>query len=208
MGKVAQGSEPRALVPARTYYAVICGVYDLGTQTGGQFGPKPQFLFMFELHTRKGPARDEKGETLTISSWINFYLGSAGKEAHLLKLVNAIERRKLTDAEIKKGYDVEATLGKTLKVQVVHKPNTSGEVKANVDGMMPLDDDDEEPQPTLDQHYFELTPAIIASKQLPENLPEFIANMVKKSNEFSGKKEAKQLVGAGVGADDDEEIPF
>jgi len=156
LGKVATGSEPRAVIPARGYYAVVCGAYDIGTQDSGQYGPSQQFVVEFELHRRKKggggtePARDEKGNTLTICMFVNFYLGSTVKPAKLLKLAEALERRKFTDADIKAGYDLETAIGKSLKLQVVH--NAAG--KAVVDTVAPLDEDDDEPEPTLDSSYF------------------------------------------------------
>lgn len=213
MGKVATGSEPRALVPARGYYAVVCGVFDIGTQDSGNFGPSQQFVVEFELHRRKKggggtePARDEKGNTLTICMFVNFYLGQPAKPAKLLKLAEACERRKFTEAECKAGYDIETAIGKTLKVQVIHK-ESSGVMKAQVDSIAPLDDDDDEPEATLDSAYFEIKPD---SREIPEKLPKFVRDFIAKSVEFAGKKApamAGASVGAAAGGVDDEDIPF
>jgi hypothetical protein len=210
MGKVATGGgEPRELIPARNYTGVVCGIYDIGTQTGGQFGPNSQFVIMFELHTRRGPARDSKANVFTISTFVNFYLGSRSRPANLLKLVEVLEGRTLTDAEIKAGYDVEKLLGKCCQVQVIHEPNAKGEMKAKVGATMPLDPDDDAPKGELDEVYYEIT----ADRTIPESLPKFVQDFIKKSKEFGGGGQpadagSRQPVGAGVGAKDDEDIPF
>ena len=211
MGKVATGGgEPRELIPARNYTGLVCGVYDIGTQTGGQFGPNSQFVIMFELHTRRGPARDSKGNIFTISTFVNFYLGSRARPANLLKLVEVLENRTLTDAEIKAGFDVEKLLGKSCQVQVIHEMNANREMKAKIGATMPLDPDDDTPKGEIDEVYYEIT----ADRTIPETLPKFIQDFIKKSKEFGGAGNApaadnRQPVGAGVGGkDDDSEIPF
>lgn len=212
MGKVATGGgEPRELIPARNYTGVVCGIYDIGTQTGGQFGPNAQFVIMFELHTRRGPARDTKGNVFTISNFINFYLGSRARPANLLKLVEVMENRTLTDAEIKAGIDIESLLGKSCQVQVIHEMNANREMKAKIGATMPLDPDDDAPKGELDKSYYEITD----DRSIPDTLPKFIQDFIKKSKEFGGAgqapaSESRQLVGAGAGAGakDDDDIPF
>ena len=204
MGKVATGGgEPRELIPARTYLGVVVGVFDIGTQNGGQFGPNHQFVVMFELHTRKGPARDKKGENFTISEFVNFYLGSRTRQSNLLKLVEALEGRALSDDEIKKGYDIETLLGKACQVQVAHKLNAAGEPKARVAATMPMDPDDVAPVAEAGETYYEIP----ADKSVPETLPKFIRDMLAKCEELGGKR---QLVPAGAAAEeeDDDSIPF
>lgn len=215
MGKIATGQEPRALIPARSYFGIVCGVFDLGTQDSGQYGPNAQYIVMFELHTKKGPFRDEEGEVATISSFMNLYLGSVAKPSPLLKLAQAIERRSFTDDEIKKGWDIETILGKAIRLTTVHKKNGAGVLQCRVDTTVALDEDDDEPMAVLDDHYFEITPAIAASKEVPDFVPKFVADYVKKSAEFSGKKGAaqpqQQTATTGVGTatvDEDEDIPF
>lgn len=206
MGKVATGGgEPRELIPVRTYMGVVCGIFDIGTQPGGQYGPNAQFIIMFELHTRRGPSKDAKGNIFTISSFVNFYLGSRARPANLLKLVEALESRTLTDAEIKVGVDIESLLGKSCQVQVIHEQKEKG-TRAVIGSTMPLDPDDTPPKGELDEEYYEIT----ADRTIPESLPKFIQDFIKKSKEFGGAgnapAESRQPVGAGVGSDED--IPF
>ena len=42
-------STPRQLVPAGAHIAICIGVYDLGLQEGGTYGPKPTVMFSFEV---------------------------------------------------------------------------------------------------------------------------------------------------------------
>jgi hypothetical protein len=207
VGKVAKSEgEPRELVPAGNYLGVICGVYDLGTQSGGQYGPKPQILVQWELHKRRGPARDAKSNILTIS---NFYTLSFGDKANLRKDVEAMLGKTFSEEEAKAGYDIEDLLGKACRLQIVHEPKQGGGTRDQIGAIMALDDDDDAPRGELSEAYFEIKEG---DRTIPETVPEWIKKLIHRSKEFgggnpvNGRPAARQPVGATAGGDDD--IPF
>lgn len=221
MGKTATGSEPRELIPAKNYAGVICGVYEIGTQTG-QYGPQNQWIVMFGVHSRKtgNPIRDKRGEIQTISEFLNFYLGTPAKPSPLLKLIQAAERRTFTADEIKAGYDLEQLIDRSVELKVVHKLDGKGQMRARIETVSALDpEEDEIPKPALDASYWDI-PAGGWDGDVPETVPKFVRDFIGKSEEYrkatAGKPNGKgQTVGASVQSDDEEEgrseeddIPF
>lgn len=178
--KAKDSGEVRELIPAGSYRAIICGVYDLGTQPGGQYGPKHQILIQFELHKRKGPARNAKGDIFTTS---NFYTLSFNEKANLRAHVEAIEGRSFTEDEISDGYDVEQLLGKSCRLQIVHGANQKGDTRAKIQAISALDpEEDDVPEPQLDGYYYE-----IGGETPLKDIPEWIQKIVANSRELGGK---------------------
>lgn len=216
MGLKAQSTgEPRELIPCLTsdgktitYLAVVVGVYDLGTQSGGQYGPNHQILVTFELHRKRGPAKDKAGRVFLIS---NFYNLSFGEGSNLRKDVEKILGRKFTDAEAKDGFDVETLLGKACRLQIEHKTK-DGKTRAIIGGLMSLDEDDPTPETESDEVYYEID----SSRTVPDSIPDWIGKLIRRSKEFGGSggsggsskgNGAGQPVGTAV-SDDDDDIPF
>lgn len=191
------GGEPRELVPAGNYLGRVCGVYDIGTQAGGMYDPKHQIVVTWELHKRKGPARNGKGEVLTISK---FYTLSFHEKATLRKDVEALLGQSFDDGT---EFDVESLLGMSCRLQVVHTKKQNGDPRDAIGALMPLDDDDSVPKPELDDVYFEIRP----DHAIPDNVPKWVRKKVEESVEYGGKSNGttRAPVAAGV-ADDD--IPY
>jgi hypothetical protein len=212
------GGEPRELVPAGSYFGVVCGVYDIGTQAGGQYGPKRQMVVTWELHKRKGPARNAAGNILTIS---NFYSLSFGSKSNLRKDVEAMNGSAFADGS---EYDVEEMLGKACRLQVVHEKKADGSPRDAIGSFMPLDDDDTPPRGELDERYFEVTDHVVRHNDVPDWVPSWIAKRVRESAEMGGSKgtpaasasaapangrrTAPVPVGPAVADGDDSDIPF
>jgi hypothetical protein len=73
------------------YTGVLIGFADIGTQTGGQYGPKHKVRLRWELHKRKGPALGVNGTILTATAEYNATMNSKGSlrpvvEAHTGKM--------------------------------------------------------------------------------------------------------------------------
>lgn len=221
--KATSTGEARELIPAKSYLAVVCGVYDLGTQSGGAYGAKHQILIAWELHNRKGPVRDKEARVLTIS---NFYTLSFGDKANLRRDVESMLNRRFTETEAKEGYDVEDLLGIACRLQVEHGFKADNTPKDLVGSIMALDEDDEQPKPELNHVYFEI---IGPSCDIPKEVPEWIQKIIKKSPEWLGKDATSERnpaparapllpqrrpAPAGVSGssadddDDDDDIPF
>lgn len=199
--------EARELVPASGYLGVIVGVYDIGTQDGGQFGAKRQIVVTWELHNKKGVVRDKAGNPLTISK---FYTLSFNEKATLRKDVEAMTGRAFSDAEASRGFDVEKLLGTACRLRVVHYSKTSGQTGDKIGTLMPLDEDDPKPEAVSDETYFEIDSASAEKREVPDFVPKWIANKVRQSKEYGGSNGQPQgnpmTVPSAVPTGDD--IPF
>lgn len=129
----------RELIPTGNYPARIYEIIELGTVDSQWMGePKKthKIRIGFELPTEKRVFNEEKGEQpMVISKEMAL---SFGDLAGLRKVIEAVEGRKITDAEAV-NYDVLEILGKPLLVTVSHsEPNEQGIVYANATTFSPL----------------------------------------------------------------------
>lgn len=129
----------RELIPTGNYPARIYEIIELGTVDSTWMGePKKthKIRIGFELPTEKRVFNEEKGEQpMVISKEMAL---SFGDLAGLRKIIEAVEGRKITDAEAV-NYDVLEILGKPLLVTVAHsEPNEQGIVYANATTFSPL----------------------------------------------------------------------
>lgn len=129
----------RELIPTGNYPARIYEIIELGTVDSQWMGePKKthKIRIGFELPTEKRVFNEEKGEQpMVISKEMAL---SFGDLAGLRKIIEAVEGRKITDAEAV-NYDVLEILGKPLLVTVSHsEPNEQGIVYANATTFSPL----------------------------------------------------------------------
>lgn len=172
----------RETVPARGYLALVNRVYDLGTQDSGQYGPRHQVLVSWELHGRKGPARDAAGNVFTITK---FYSLSFSEKANLRHDVEAMLGKPVADADARKGVDLETLLGFPCRLQVTHEPRPGGQgVRENVAAIMALDPDDPVPTPATEHRLFEIEPG----EPIPPWVPDWVKRFVERSPEWSGQK--------------------
>jgi hypothetical protein len=202
-------SVPREVVPQGSYLAIVIGVYDLGTQNGGQYGPQHKVLFTWELHKRSGPFKNKQGNVVTINK---FYTLSFGEKATLRKDVEGMIARTFTKEEAKNGFDVEQLLGKACRIQIVHEKKNDGAISDRVGSVMALDEEENAPEAELDQFSYELDP----SKGVSESVPEWIRKMIWASTEWQEKENGEPAPDSGgkkpatpvTQAEADEDIPF
>jgi hypothetical protein len=132
--------------PAGVQAAVLIDIHDAGmveNKAWGKTEPKVDFYWY-------------AGETKTLDDGRVFpllvkkqYTVSLADKAWLRKDLESWLARKLTDEEIKKGFDIEQLLGTACLLNVVH--NEKGEnVYANVNGVMPIIKGMETPTPPKD----------------------------------------------------------
>lgn len=190
-------AEKRDLIPAKTYLAIVCGVYDLGTQTS-QFGDQHQIYISWELHRAKGPVRDKEGRVQTIGKFVTL---SFNEKANLRKdIVQPMLGRTFTEDEAKSGYDVEQLVGLACRLQVDHVVKPDKSIRDQVGSIMALDEDDDAPRPELNHVYFEISGI---GCDIPREVPEWIGKMVKKSPEWTGKSNTPAAKQPIDGDDDD-----
>jgi len=175
---VAKSGGSRELVPAGNYFAVVVGCFDLGTQPGGQYGPKHQVLLQYELHKKKGVVRNADGDPILMAVWYGL---TFGEKATLRKHAQAILGRAFSQDEAKHGYDVADLLDRACRVVVSHY-ESGGEMRDGIDTVMPLDEDDPTPEPVSSASCYDLIPG----KPIPSTVPEWIQKQILRSQEFRG----------------------
>lgn len=152
----------REMPPAGTYIAICNGVYLIGTQPGYNGGPdKPQLMLSFELHKRKGPARDTAGRILEASEIMNNVANT--KSTLIEKFAGPLRGKSYTDSEmadIKKagGFDPESLLGQACKIEIEHVVNGAGKLKDKIKSVSKIDpEDDVVPDAETDEVYWDYT---------------------------------------------------
>lgn len=211
MGLVAkQTGDAHKPVPAGNYFGVLIGVFDIGTHASPKYGPQHQVVMQFELHKKKGVARNDAGKPLTISK---FYTLSFGEKSNLRADVERILGRKFTEEEAKKGYDITELIDRACRLTIVHE-ESDGKTRDKIDAVTALDEDD----PAIKGESDTVVHDDIDSEP-GDDVPEWIANLVRKSAEWSkkgggnGKATAKtnghaKASARAAGDDDDDDIPF
>lgn len=181
------------------YIGVLVGFAFVGTQPGGQYGPKKKCLLRWELHKRKGPSRDSKNFVHTVTQ--SFGATVRGENSMLKK---CLESHGVAVGE-GGSTDSHEWLGKAAWLDL-----EEGEKQyVNVVGVSKLDpDDDAVPKNELPFEHWE-----------PDDgtkCPQWAAWAVARSTDYAhlapekAGKPAEAAVGAGVGAarGDDDDIPF
>jgi len=117
----SSNSPEKQLVPMGNHRAVCIGVYDLGTQPGGQFKPKRKVRIVWELC-------DElmaDGRPFVAGK---DYTNSLHEEATLRKHLESWRGRKFTSDEVK-GFDIAKLLGVNCFLNVIHETFEDGSGK-------------------------------------------------------------------------------
>lgn len=147
MGFIAQDSGNGGnfkIVPAGAHIGRCFELIDLGTQTNetGQYAGNVAHKIKvgFELF-----GEDEEGQPLTIEvdgvekplTITKDYTVSLHEKANLRKELAAWRGKDFTEEEAK-GFDVSKLVGAYAMVNVTHKTNSQGKVRANISGLSPL----------------------------------------------------------------------
>ena len=168
-------------------------VADLGTQdTSFKGTPKKthKVLLSWELAELM-----EDGRPFAISSR---YTLSLFDQAILRQHLESWRGRGFTEAELE-GFDVKNVLGAYCMLSIIHNTENN-KTYANVKGIMPVPKGMDKPQPVNKDVYFDIDTGDI------ETLPEWVQNVVKKSDEWKACANAPTGLKALATMDDD--IPF
>jgi hypothetical protein len=211
MALKAEKGEGRKLVPPGNYLGIVTRIYDLGTQTGGLYGPDHQMIVVFELHKRRGPVRDAEGRPVTISGFYSLRLG-VKKPSPLRLLLEALTGRKIDEKSF--GVD-DSLLERACRLTIAHE-DKGGTMRDVISAITPLDDDDDAPRTESDTFFYEIGP----DRSIPDQVPDWAAKMVRRSKEFadggggSVEEPAPAPLAAGVASkgdshnSDDDDPPF
>ena len=173
---VAKSGADYKPVPEGNYFAVIVGCFDLGTQPGGQYGPKHKVILQFELHKKKGVVRNAEGDPVVTSA---FYTLAFSDKSPLRHHSEAILGRKFTKEEAKTGYDVADLLDRACRVTLIHEEK-GDRIRDSISAIMTLDEDDPEIQPVSNSVLYDIDP----SKPIPNNVPEWVQKFILESAEM------------------------
>jgi len=202
----------RELIPTGNYPARVYEIIEIGTVDGtwmGEAKKTHKVRIGFELPTEKRVFDVAKGEQpMVISKEMAL---SFGDLAGLRKIVEAVEGKKLTDAEAV-NYDVETIMGRPLLVTVSHsEPNEQGIVYANATTFSPL-------IKGLTVEPLNNKPKYLEYAKWDENvflsLPEFLRDKMTVTPEFKRRGKAMDLptvhvdLGEGEPQFDENGIPF
>lgn len=115
------------------YIGVLVGFAFVGTQPGGQYGPKKKCMLRWELHKRKGPSKDSKDFMHTITQT---YGATIRGEGSLLR--KSLEAHGIEGLD--KGGNSQDWLGKAAWLDL--ELSDDGKY-VNVKGVSKLDPDDD-----------------------------------------------------------------
>jgi hypothetical protein len=103
-------------MPAGSYRSVITGFIHIGTQDGGQFGPKNQCIVVFQPFDEDNdtPLTQADGQPWTISK---FYTLSFNEKASLRLDVETMAGRSFKDGE---EFEVGQLLGMQARIRIEH----------------------------------------------------------------------------------------
>ncbi len=199
---------PREIPPEGNYLAVCNGVYMLGTQPGYQGGdPHLQLLLSFELHKRKGPARDSQERIFTSDAIVNFTFNI---KSTLTAYAGALRGKAYEEEELEAikttgGFDAETLLGQSCRLVVKHARKQDGSIRDKIESVSRLDpDDDKAPVGETDEVYWDWT--------VPGDVPKRIAYFWDRAQENPSKKAeaaAKPANGPVITSPvDDPDCPF
>lgn len=189
-------ANPRELPPEGNYLALCNGVYMLGTQPGYQGGEaRQQVMLSFELHKRKGPAKDSQGRVLETNAIMNH---TANIKSTLIEYAGALRGRSFTEEELEQlkdegGFDSENLLSLPCRLEIEHAKKPNGDTKDKIKTISKLDpEDDTPPKPETDHVYWDWTK--------PGDPPKRIGYFWDRAPENPKRKAQPQAVGAGPSA--------
>ncbi len=204
MGTVASAGNDfkRELAPAGAHIARCFMVVDLGTQNSSYMGkPKKahKILLAFELPGELLKEGDFAGQPFALYAR---YTLSLFDQALLRQHLESWRGRAFTEAELA-GFDVKNVLGHYCMVSVIHEAD-GDKTYANVKGVMPIPKGTPKPAAVNKDVYFDVDTGDISI------LPEWLQNIVKKSDEWAARMAPKpeEKKGTEALAEMDDDIPF
>jgi hypothetical protein len=165
----------RILISEGVHLAVCIGVFDLGTQYNKIFDKEAhQVLIMWEIPDERIKI-DEKDLPLAISKK---YTLSLHEKAQLRKDLESWRGKAFPAETLKEGFDLKKILGKTCQLQIIHNEN-NGKTYANIAGIMALPKGTSSLEPENPLKFYS-----IDQKEIPEDIPDWIKELIKNSKEF------------------------
>ena len=170
----------RILISEGVHLAVCIGIWDLGTQHSKIFDKEiHQVLIMWEIPDERIMVNN-KDLPLAISKR---YTLSLNEKASLRKDLESWRGKAFPAETLKKGFDLNKILGKTCQIQIIHNEN-NGKTYANIAGIMALPKGTEPLESENPLRFYSMAD----SKEVPEDTPEWIKEIIKQSKELQSKE--------------------
>jgi hypothetical protein len=182
-------SKKLPIIPADIHHGICVGVVDLGTHHSDRFGKDiHKLLINFELPDQR--MESEEGNRPRLIS--KRYTLSMHQKSTLRKDIESWLGKHFTDDELKNGWDLEQLLGKNAQIQIIHNPSNDGQVYANINTIMPYKGEVCEAETEF--MFFSFDNGL--EDELPANIPDWIQDIIKKSNEYRMIIDARENVSA------------
>ena len=221
MGLTAKASgADRIPIPEGVYMAVCYAVYDLGTHHNPRFNKDAhKCMICWEIPDER-ISIERDGVQMDLPRAVSQrYTVSLHEKASLRHDLEAWRGRSFSEEELA-GFDLKNILGKTCQVQIIHNIGQDGKVWENVAAVMALPKGVKKLKSENELRFFSFEDDL---DDIPDDVPEWIAKLMKQSSEYQAMEQAAGLSGQAVdqGADDrppynedlipedeDDDIPF
>jgi hypothetical protein len=206
---ISDSGKKYVLVPQGLHLGICVSVIDLGTHIGEWKGKKREqrkLSIAFELPEHIIEDGDQAGMPRVISGW---YTASLFDKAELRKLLEGWRGQAYTEAEIKKGVDLQKVLGKPGQVQVFHKETKNG-TRSTIANVLPFPKNTPVPTAVRELEYFSFEEYNDAALQrLPDTFKAFVMESQEwKALQQGGTYDPSPTTTTKPGEDFDDDIPF
>jgi hypothetical protein len=179
---VQDKSFTRDLIPAGLHPGRCVGVIDIGTQQGFQGKPTQEAILIWELPEQRYTfERDGQHHEATRVVSQKYSL-TMDPRSNLRKMLESWRNKKYT-AETLKGFDLAKTLNAVCQIQVLHNTTATG-TWANVASVMPWPRNTPIPLRHRPLCYFSFADVDRANPRIPEDIPAWIVEKIKKCPEW------------------------
>jgi len=181
-------------IPEGLHLATCVAVIDLGTQEDSTYGRKARkVLLTWEVGSERIQL-ERDGKTQDLPRQISkTYTLSLSEKSTLRHDLEGWAGRALSQEELA-GFDLARLVGKACQIQVIHKSKLTGGTFAKVETVVSLPKGFQADPPESPTTFFSLDDC---GEDLPETLPEWVANQIRASEEWK-RSEAAESVGFDV----------
>ena len=201
MGLMATAEKKREPINDGTYQSVCCALIDLGTQFNEHFGKSShQVIIMWEIPELLIKFEKDGKEVEAPRVISKKYTLSLGEKANLRKDLQSWRGRAFTVEELE-GFDLVNVLEKNCMLQIINTTK-DGKTYSNISSMLPLYKGMSSIGPYMKPLYFSMSEGF----DIPEAIPQWIKDIIMKSEEFKGHKAEEPEYDNSAPVDSD--VPF
>ena len=198
---IATAEKKRDPIADGTYQAVCCALLDLGTQYNEHFGKSShQVMIMWEIPELLIKFEKDGKEVEAPRVISKKYTLSLGEKANLRKDLQSWRGRAFTVEELE-GFDLTNVLEKNCMLQIINTTK-DGKTYSNIYSILPLYKGMSNIGPYMKPLYFSMS----AWFDIPVAVPQWIKDIIMKSEEFKNNAPVSQEQDTDVPVSDD--VPF